>query len=150
MRLHGGQLEAVVNTKHLNELQQHGVVMDRERARSHEIDPLPYQTDTCIGEWHYHKGIKYRTAPMIIQYLVDVVSKNGNLLLSIPVRGDGTLDDDELSFVADLTKWMDVNSQCIYGTRPFTVFGEGPSLTVPTTRGMEHDWGLMGAEDFRF
>ena len=150
MRLHGGKLEAVVNTKHLSLLQQHGVVMDRERARSREIDPLPYQTDTCIGDWHYRRGIKYRTAPMIIQYLIDIVSKNGNLLLSIPVRGDGMLDDDELKFVADLTRWMDVNGECIFGTRPFSVFGEGPALSKATTRGMEHDWALMGAEDIRF
>jgi alpha-L-fucosidase len=87
---------------------------------------------------------------MIIQYLIDIVSKNGNLLLSIPVRGDGMLDDDELKFVADLTRWMDVNGECIFGTRPFSVFGEGPALSKATTRGMEHDWALMGAEDIRF
>ena len=150
MQWHQGNLEAVLNTKHLNQQQQQCVVMDRERARSQDIDPLPYQTDMCIGQWHYHRGIHYRTAPMIIQYLVDVVSKNGNLLLSIPVRPDGTLDDDELKFVAELTQWMDINGECIFGTRPFAVLGEGPALALPATRGMERKWDLMGPRDIRF
>lgn len=149
MRLHGGHLDAVVNTKHLDDQQKKGVVLDRERSRSQDIDSLPYQTDTCIGEWHYHKGIHYRTPAMIVQYLVDIVSKNGNLLLSIPLRGDGTLDDDELKFVAGLTQWMQINSECIYGTRPFSVFGEGPEIAA-AIQGREKKWALMGEKDIRF
>ncbi len=57
----------------------------------------------------------------------EVVSKNGNLLLNIPVKGDGSLDDQELAFLADLTRWMDVNSECIYGTRPWKVFRDAPA-----------------------
>ena len=60
--------------------------------------------------------------------LADVVSKNGNLLLSIPVRGDGTIDDDELKIVQNIAAWMDVNRECIFGTRPWEICGEGPAL----------------------
>ena len=56
---------------------------------------------------------------------MDIVSKNGNLLLNIPVRGNGTIDEDELKFLEELTAWMDVNSESIYGTRPWRVYGEG-------------------------
>ena len=58
--------------------------------------------------------------------LVDIVSKNGNLLLNIPVRGDGSIDEKELAVVEGITAWMDVNSECIYGTRPWEIYGEGP------------------------
>jgi alpha-L-fucosidase len=61
--------------------------------------------------------------------LVDIVSKNGNLLLNIPLPGNGTPDADELKFLADFTVWMDANNAGIYGTRPWKVFGEGPSVT---------------------
>jgi alpha-L-fucosidase len=59
--------------------------------------------------------------------LADIVSKNGNLLLSIPVRGDGTIDSDETAFLHGMAKWMDVNGEAIFGTRPWTIYGEGPS-----------------------
>jgi alpha-L-fucosidase len=60
--------------------------------------------------------------------LADIVSKKGNLLLSVPLRGNGSLDDKEIAVLDDLTAWMDVNSECIFGTRPWKVFGEGPAL----------------------
>jgi alpha-L-fucosidase len=59
--------------------------------------------------------------------LADIVSKNGNLLLNIPVRGDGTIDDKEQGVLEDIASWMDVNRECIFGTRPWKVFGEGPA-----------------------
>ena len=59
--------------------------------------------------------------------LVDIVSKNGNLLLSIPVRGDGTVDEDEVAFLQKLASWMNVNGEGIFGTRPWKIFGEGPT-----------------------
>jgi alpha-L-fucosidase len=59
--------------------------------------------------------------------LVDIVSKNGNLLLSVPVRGDGSIDEKELAILNDIKAWMDVNGTSIYATRPWKTFGEGPS-----------------------
>ncbi|MCU0871309.1 MAG: alpha-L-fucosidase [Pirellulaceae bacterium] len=129
MQWHQGKMEAVYNTKIYDAQPPKDVykclVDDFEGGRAHSIQPYPWQTDTCIGNWHYYRGIEYRTAENVIKELVDIVSKNGNLLLNIPVRGDGSIDEDELKFLAGLTKWMDVNSEGIYGTRPWRVFGEG-------------------------
>ena len=101
------------------------LVDDYEGGRADLLQPYPWQTDTCIGNWHYYRGIHYRTADEVVKELVDVVGKNGNLLLNVPLRGDGTPDDEELKFIADLTKWIDVNGEGIFGTRPWRVFGEG-------------------------
>jgi alpha-L-fucosidase len=131
MKLHDGRLEAVIFGKILDENQRKCMVWDIERGQSSKIEPLPWQTDTCLGDWHYRRSIfeqhKYKSAKTVIQTLADVVSKNGNLLLSVPVRGDGTIDSDELAVVRDIAKWMDVNRESIFGTRPWKVFGEGPA-----------------------
>ncbi|HTX65112.1 MAG TPA: alpha-L-fucosidase [Opitutaceae bacterium] len=129
---HGGRLEAVLFGKGLDDFQRRCLVWDFERGRSSRIEAQPWQCDTCIGQWHYWREIyeqhRYKSAPTVLQMLADVVSKNGNLLLSIPVRGDGTIDDDERHIVESIAAWMDVNRECIFGTRPWRICGEGPSL----------------------
>jgi alpha-L-fucosidase len=131
MQAHGGKLEAVMFGKVLNEQQRHCMVWDIERGQSNVIEPQPWQTDTCLGDWHYRRSLfdehKYKTTQTVIQTLVDVVSKNGNLLLNVPVRSDGTIDDDELAVVEGIAAWMDVNKEAIFGTRPWKIFGEGPA-----------------------
>lgn len=126
-----GELRAVVNGKKLNENERKAMVWDIERGQANDIQPLPWQTDTCIGGWHYDRGIYdrdgYKTAKTVIQTLVDIVSKNGNLMLNIPVRGDGTIDEKEKKVVADIGSWMKANSESIYSTRPWKIFGEGPA-----------------------
>jgi alpha-L-fucosidase len=109
-------------------------VEDIERATANNIRPDPWQTDTCIGDWHYKRSLYdnngYKTVAEIVTTLADVVSKNGNLMLNIPLRGDGTIDDKEEAFIAGLTAWMDVNSEGIYASRPWKIYGEGPSTTA--------------------
>jgi alpha-L-fucosidase len=126
-----GELRAVINGKMLNESQRKAMVWDIERGQANDIQPLPWQTDTCIGGWHYDRGLYerngYKTPKTVIQTLVDIVSKNGNLMLNIPVRGDGTIDEKERKVVEDIGKWMKANSESIYGTRPWKIFGEGPA-----------------------
>jgi len=126
-----GDLRAVINGKILDENQRKTMVWDIERGQANEIQPLPWQTDTCIGGWHYERGIYerngYKTAKTVIQTLVDIVSKNGNLMLNIPVRGDGSIDETERKVVEGIGAWMKVNSESIYGTRPWKIFGEGPA-----------------------
>ena len=127
-----GSLEAVIFGKILDDLQRKCMVWDIERGQSNAIEPLPWQTDTCIGAWHYDRTIynnkRYKSAKTVIHTLADVVSKNGNLLLSIPVRGNGTIDEQERAIVEEIGKWMAVNSDAIYDTRPWAVFGEGPAM----------------------
>jgi len=156
MKRHGGRLEAVVNGKILNEQQRKCLVWDLERGYSDRIEPLPWQTDTCIGDWHYslplYERHGYKKPDQVAHMLVDIVSKNGNLMLNIPLPGSGQLDPDELAFVADFTKWMDVNSEGIYATRPWHVFGEGPAGGGPATRaqGFNESNRRYTAQDFRF
>jgi len=134
VRLHGSN-QAVVNTKSLNADQRKALVYDIERGKARSILPEPWQTDTCIGQWHYDRSIyekhQYKTADVVIRMLVDIVSRNGNLMLSVPVRADGTIDDDEIATVQGVGRWLDVNGTAIYSTRPWKTYGEGPSLNEP-------------------
>ena len=134
MKLHDGRLEAVLNGKGLQGPQRKAMVWDIERGQSSTIEPEPWQTDTCIGDWHYDRKIferhGYKTAATVVRTLADIVSKNGNLLLSVPVRGDGTLDSDEIAVVEGIAHWMEINRESIFGTRPWKVFGEGPARRV--------------------
>ena len=127
-----GRLEAVVNGKILNEQQRRSMVWDIERGQSNRIEPLPWQTCTCIGNWHYDRRIydnrAYKSAQTVVHTLIDVVSKNGNLLLSVPVRGNGTIDSQESAIVEEIGRWMARNGEAIYDTRPWSVFGEGPVM----------------------
>jgi alpha-L-fucosidase len=127
MRWANGKLEAVLNLKGVPEPLRPALVEDLEMSRADSLRQFAWQTDACIGEWHYKRNIQYRRAETIVPMLMDNISKNGNLLLSIPVRGDGTIDEDEISFIHDLTAWMDVNSEAVFGTRPWKIFGEGPT-----------------------
>jgi alpha-L-fucosidase len=126
-----GRNEAVMNGKHLDPMQRKALVYDIERGKANGILPEPWQTETCLGDWHYDRAIfeqhQYKTAATVIPMLADIVSKNGNLMLSVPVRGDGTIDSDETKIVSDIGAWLKVNGAAIYGTRPWKVFGEGPS-----------------------
>jgi len=87
----------------------------------------PWQTDTSIGPWYWMKRSRYKSVDSIVDSFVDIVSKNGNLLLNVPPRPDGTLDKEAETILLELGKWMDVNGEAIYGTRPWKVFGEGPT-----------------------
>ena len=127
-----GTVEAVLFGKILDEQQRRCMVWDIERGQSNQIESEPWQTDTCLGSWHYDRGVYdrngYKSAETVIRMLADVVSKNGNLLLSVPVRGDGTIDEKERAIIEGIAAWMDVNREAIFGTRPWKVCGEGPQL----------------------
>lgn len=126
-----GRAEVVAMGKKLHDSHKEAMLWDVERGVPAEIQKDYWQTCTCIGSWHYDRGVytrgHYKSAARVIAMLMDIVSKNGNLLLSIPVRGDGTLDEKELAILADIKAWLDVNGEGVYGTRPWRVFGEGPT-----------------------
>ena len=130
-KLHGGKVEAVYTSKGRKDSQIGTCVYDIERGVADQIQPNPWQTDTCIGDWHYQRDLfnrhQYKSAATVIPMLADIVSKNGNLMLSVPVRGDGSIDSDEVKIVGDIGAWLKVNGEAIYATRPWTVFGEGPA-----------------------
>ncbi|MBO9729772.1 MAG: alpha-L-fucosidase [Chitinophaga sp.] len=153
-----GKLQAALFGKKLNEQQRKCMIWDIERGQSNQIEPLPWQTDTCIGGWHYDRRLfdnkGYKTAKTVVHSLVDIVSKNGNLLLNVPVRGDGTIDSEERAVVEQVADWMQVNSEAIYSTRPWKVFGEGPataSVQALNAHGFNEGQGKpFVAEDIRF
>jgi alpha-L-fucosidase len=154
---HGGKLEAVLNTKGLNEAQRRCLVWDVERGISDRIEEYPWQTDTCIGNWHYQRSLfarhAYKTPERVIHMLAEIVSKNGNLLLSIPIRGDGTIDADEVAFLEEMARWMKVNHEAIFGTRPWRSYGEGPAseaLAGGSINFNERNAGGFTAQDIRF
>jgi alpha-L-fucosidase len=146
---HGGRLDAVLTAKGLKDEHRAAVVQDYERSIGNGgIQPQPFETGTCIGQWHYQKDLAYKSVGQVVRMLVDVVSKNGTLLLSIPQRGDGMIDDREVAFLAGLGRWTKVNGEGLYGSRPWRTFGEGPTL-VP--KGRAGDAVIpYTAEDIRF
>jgi len=154
LKNHGGRLEAVLNSKGLAPDHTGTMVLDIERGRADRILPAAWQTDTCIGDWHYRRSLfedhKYKTADTVIKMLIDIVSKNGNLMLNIPVRGDGTIDDDESQVLAGLAAWMPANQEAIFGTRPFTDFGEGAPDVKGSANFNENAARPYTAEDIRF
>ena len=126
-----GRTQAVMNGKWLSESQRRALVYDIERGKAHDILPEPWQTDTCIGSWHYDRGVyerkHYKSAASVVRMLADIVSKNGNLMLSVPLRRDGQPDELEIEIVKEIGAWLKVNGEAIYATRPWKIYGEGPS-----------------------
>jgi alpha-L-fucosidase len=146
-RVHGGVVEAVYTSKARADCETGTCALDLERGIVDQISPEPWQTDTCIGGWHYQKGIKYKTPKLVIDMLVDIVSRNGNLLLNFPLPGSGELDLEELRILASITDWMAVNSEGIYGTRPWKIYGTGPSTMPKAERPGESGFNESGRKD---
>lgn len=130
MNTHKGKLEGVMFGKILDQNQRKALVWDVERGAPNQIQKEPWQSCSCIGEWHYNSSIyqndKYKSASSVVKLLVDIVSKNGNLLLSVPLRSDGTFDEKEEKVLNEFGAWMNINKEAIYDTHPWKIFGEGP------------------------
>ena len=122
-------------------------VEDLERGVMAGIRPYPWQTDTSIGDWFYNKHWKYRSAQWVVHSLVDIVSKNGNLLINVVQKPDGTLDDEAKKIVDDLTAWIAVNGEGIYATRPWIAFGEGRKHSKGGSFNENHEYS---SDDIRF
>lgn len=150
--LHGGTVETVYTSKRREDCEAGMCVLDVERGVVDKVWPNPWQTDTCIGDWHYNRQAKYKSPKTIIDMLVDIVSRNGNLLLNFPLPNSGALDSEESKTLSALTDWMGVNSEAIYDTRPWKIFGAGPGTAAskPDTRFNERNRKALTSEDVRF
>ncbi len=122
MANHQGKQEAVYTCKQPSEGRW---AQDVERGVMASIQTYPWQTDTSIGDWFYNKHWTYRGADWVIRTLVDVVSKNGNLLINVVQKPDGSLDPQAEKILADMAAWIKINGESVYNTTPWIKFGEG-------------------------
>ena len=132
-------------------MQDHSAVLDLERGQLGDIRPLPWQTDTSVSNksWGYINDDTFKSPEFIVHQLIDIVSKNGNLLLNIGPRSDGTIPDEVQRVLLEVGAWLNVNGEAVYGTRPWRVYGEGPTKVAA---GSFHDTETTNykPEDFRF
>jgi alpha-L-fucosidase len=144
---HGRNL-AVYNQKDAKpEIHSIGV-LDIERGNANEAASYVWQNDTCVGGWYYDVRQVYKTPAHVLEIFVDCVAKNGNLLLNVTQRPDGTFDDECLNILKSMAGWINVNGEGIYGTRPWTQAIEGPSRIV--SGHFKEDAIAWTTGDFRF
>ena len=145
-------------SKILDENQRKAIVWDVERGAPNEIMEQPWQSCSCIGGWHYNTSIYennwYKSAADVVKLLVDIVSKNGNLLLSVPLRADGTFDEKEEKILNEFGDWMNINKEAILDTRPWEIFGEGPiaeaDIKINAQGFNEGSYSKATAQEIRF
>jgi alpha-L-fucosidase len=132
-------------------MQEHAAVLDLERGQLGDIRPLYWQTDTSVSNksWGYIQNDTFKSPEFVVHQLIDIVSKNGNLLLNIGPRSDGTIPDEVRQVLLDVGAWLKLNGEAIYGSRPWRIYGEGPTKVAP---GSFHDTDTAKytPEDFRF
>jgi alpha-L-fucosidase len=125
-------------------------VQDVERGVLDTVSAYPWQTDTSIGDWYYRTGQKYKTSTEVIQMLVDIVSKNGNLLINVVQTPEGDLEPDMHAILEEIGVWTNANGEGIYGSRPWKIYGEKPSNTPVAKRGRFDENYKFTSKDIRF
>lgn len=122
--------------------------LDIEKSQLPGIQEAPWQTDTCIGNWFYDAKQTYKKPDQIIEMLVDIISKNGTMLLNVLQRPDGSIDEEARFILEEMADWYSLCGEAVYGTRPWRVFGEGD--TRVRIDGFCEDKTEWNSSDFRF
>ena len=143
-----GENRAVYCQKNRNAAVYNVGILDIEKSQLPDIMQNPWQTDTCIGNWFYHAGQSFKRPKQIIEMLIDIISKNGVMLLNILQRPDGSIDDETRYILDELAAWNRICGEGIYGTRPWRTFGEGDSRVV--IDGFKEDAVSWTPSDYRF
>jgi alpha-L-fucosidase len=143
--------QPVVMTYKEHAMPENAAVLDVERGKLDTLRLLPWQTDTSISvkSWGYIRDDTYRSASSLLAELVDVVSKNGNLLLNVGPMSDGTIPPQERQVLLEMGRWLSENGDAIYGTRPWLVFGEGPTASKDSEK-MGSDQQSYTSADIRY
>jgi alpha-L-fucosidase len=128
----------------------HTGILDFERGREDAITPYPWLDDTAIGPWFYVAAEKLKTPAYLVGLLADIVAKNGCMLLDIAPMVDGTLPEESVSILRKVGAWLGVNGEAIYGTRPFSVYGEGPTRNVGGAGFSENNDKPFTGQDVRY
>lgn len=158
MKTHGGKMEGVFNIKDVPDRWLKATVMDWESGLRDDIMQYPWQAEYCIGNcWHYDRGNydqpgefgKYQNPSDLVHLLIDIISKNGTMVLNVPGRPDGTIDSKEIAVLDALTEWLQTNGEAVYDTRPWKVYGEGPGK-VDTREFKGDSIKNLGVNDIRF
>ena len=157
LKTRGGRMEAVANVKDVPDRLAKAVVADYERGLTGGIMPYSWQSETCLGQWHYRRSLLeepgeyggYMEPRDILHWMIDTVSKNGTFILNVPGRPDGTIDHKEEAIVDQIGAWMQINGEAIYETRPWKVYGEGPNA-VKSGSFQGNSVHNLGPKDIRF
>ena len=123
-------------------------VLDIEKSQLPGVNPEPWQTDTCIGNWFYDVRQAFKKPAHVIEMLIDIVAKNGCMLLNILQKPDGTIDDERRYLLEQLADWFAVCGEAIHGTRPWRDYGEGDTRVL--IQGFKEERTAWNSSDFRF
>ena len=142
--------QGVVLTYKGYDFPENAATLDIERGKLDTLRLLPWQTDTSVSihSWGYANNDEYRSAKSLIDELIDVVSKNGNLLLNVGPKSDGTIPEQARAILLEMGAWLKTNGEAIYGSRPWLLYGEGP--TKVTNSAKNSDQQQFTADDIRF
>lgn len=143
-----GSNQAVYTQKDRNETVYRVGVLDIEKSQLPGIQAYPWQTDTCIGNWFYDAKQTYKRPGHIIEMLVDIISKNGTMLLNVLQRPDGSIDDEARYVLEEMAKWFAICGEAVYSSRPFRIYGEGDTRVV--IQGFREDKTEWNSSDYRF
>jgi alpha-L-fucosidase len=157
LAINAGKMEGILTIKDVPPNLAKSVVADIERGLAAEILPHPWQSETCIGDWHYQRALfdkpgeygGYMPPAQVVHWMIDTVSKNGTFLLNIPGKPDGTIDRKERLILERVGEWLQINGEAIYSTRPWTVFGEGTHM-IKAGSFQGQSTGQLDASDIRY
>jgi alpha-L-fucosidase len=150
-------VQGVITIKEVPEQWVKAAVVDYERGLTDKVMQYAWQSETCIGDWHYNRALYdkpgefggYLPPRDVIHWMIDTVSKNGTFILNVPGKPDGTIDAKEIAIVDRITDWMSVNGEAIYSTRPWKVYGEGPNA-IKAGSFQGNSVSQLGEKDIRF